>query len=214
MYLPPHFREDALEIQHSLIRAHPLGLLVSAGTGGLVANSVPFVLDATASQKGTLRCHVARANPHWRELQSVDECLVVFQGPEAYVTPSWYQTKQETGAVVPTWNYVTVHAWGKPTVIEDTDWLRTQIEALTRQQERARPEPWHVADAPAPFVAGQIRGIVGIEIPITRIEGKWKLSQNRPQQDRAGVVAGLRRDVAGAHPVADLVAERMAETKP
>jgi transcriptional regulator len=104
MYRPPHFREDALEVQHSLIRAFPLGLLVSAGAGGIVANPVPFVLDAAASAKGTLRCHVARANPQWRDLQTTEECLVVFQGPEAYITPSWYVTKRETGKVVPTWN--------------------------------------------------------------------------------------------------------------
>lgn len=114
MYQPPHFREDRLEVQHALMRAHPLGLLVSAGPSGLMANPVPFVLHAEDSERGTLRCHVSRANPHWRELQSVEECLVVFQGPQEYITPSWYETKHETGKVVPTWNYATVHVWGKP----------------------------------------------------------------------------------------------------
>ena len=210
MYQPPHFREDALEIQHNLVRAHPLGLLVSAGPSGLVANPVPFVIDAAASEKGTLRCHVARANPHWRELAKLDECLVVFQGPQAYITPSWYPTKRETGAVVPTWNYATVHAWGRPAVIEDVDWLRRQVDALTSEQEGRRAEPWSTGDAPLSFIAAQLRGIVGIEIPIARIEGKWKVSQNRPEQDRAGVVAGLRADASPAATVADLVMARGA----
>src|ERR1041384_5865433 len=129
MYLPPHFREDRLEIQHQLIRSFPLGLLISAGRGGLLANPVPFVIVPEASERGTLRCHVSRANAQWRELMAVEECLVVFQGPQAYVTPTWYPTKRDTGKVVPTWNYVMVHAWGRPQVIEDEGWLRQQIEA-------------------------------------------------------------------------------------
>jgi len=205
MYQPPHFREDRLEIQHGLIRTYPLGLLVSAGADGLVADPLPFVLDEQASDKGTLRCHLARANPHWRALQAVAECLVVFKAPDAYISPSWYPTKRETGAVVPTWNYVTVHAWGRPTVIEDEAWLRRQIEALTEQQERGFPEPWHVSDAPPTFIAGQLRGIVGIEIPIARIEGKWKLSQNRPERDRAGVAAALQAHDQSSVAMSDLV---------
>jgi len=207
MYQPPHFREDGREAQHGLIRAHPLGLLVSAGSGGLMANSVPFVLDADASEKGTLRCHVARANPQWRELQSVEECLVIFQGPEDYITPSWYATKRETGKVVPTWNYVMVHAWGRPVVTSDPEWLQRQVAALTDQQEAARSEPWKVDDAPEPYVQSQIRGIVGIEIAITRIEGKWKVSQNRPEVDRAGVREGLLAQ-GGSEAMASLVGDR------
>src|SRR6185369_17677188 len=111
MYLPPHFQEDRIEVQHQLIREHPLGLLISAGPGGLIANPVPFLIVPEASERGTLRCHISRANGQWRELMAVEECLVVFQGPQAYITPSWYQTKQDTGKVVPTWNYATVHAW-------------------------------------------------------------------------------------------------------
>lgn len=173
-----------------------------------MANLVPFIVDAEASERGTLRAHVSRANPQWRELAAVAECLVVFQGPQAYITPSWYETKRETGKVVPTWNYATVHAWGAPRVIEDEAWLRAQIDALTKQQERARREPWHVADAPDDFVAAQVRGIVGIEIPIARIEGKWKVSQNRPEADRAGVVEGLRAQGETSAAMAALVAER------
>jgi transcriptional regulator len=209
MYQPPHFREDRLEVQHALIRMHPLGLLVSAGKGGLMANPVPFLLLPDASEHGTLHCHVSRANPHWRELGAVEECLVVFQGPQQYITPSWYETKRETGKVVPTWNYATVHAWGKPHVIEDTEWLRRNVEGLTRSHEGARPAPWAVDDAPPEYVAAQLRGIVGIEIPIARIEGKWKVSQNRPEADRAGVVAGLRKHGEASAPMASLVAERL-----
>jgi transcriptional regulator len=208
MYLPPHFREDRLDVQHQLIRAHPLGLLISAGPSGLLANPVPFLIVPDASEHGTLRCHVSRANPQWRDLEHVDECLVVFQGPQDYVTPSWYETKRETGKVVPTWNYATVHAWGRPRMIEDETWLRHQIEALTRSREALRPEPWHVEDAPAEYVQAQIKAIIGVEIPIARIEGKWKMSQNRPEPDRNGVIAGYRAQGPSSTAIADLVSER------
>ncbi len=213
MYQPPHFREDRLDVQHALIRAHPLGLLVSAGPGGLMANPVPFLLHADLSERGTLHCHVSRANPHWRELQSVAECLVVFQGPQRYITPSWYETKRVSGKVVPTWNYATVHVWGQPRVTENIEWLRANVDALTRAHEGARAAPWAVEDAPPEFVAAQLRGIVGIEIPIARIEGKWKVSQNRTDADRAGVVAGLGDEERQESAVmAALVAERMKKS--
>src|SRR5262245_22309436 len=166
MYQPPLFREDRIEVQHDLIRAHPLGLLICAGAGGLMANPLPFLIDPQAGERGMLRCHMARANPQWRELEAVEECLVVFQGPQDYVTPSWYATKQETGKVVPTWNYATVHAWGRPQVIADATWLRRQIEDLTLSRESKRPQPWAVDDAPDDFIAAQIKGIIGVEIPI------------------------------------------------
>jgi transcriptional regulator len=205
MYQPPHFREDRIEVQHDLIRCHPLGLVVTAGPGGLMANSIPFLIDAGASAMGTLRGHFARANPQWRELAAVEECLVVFQGPQAYITPSWYATKRETGKVVPTWNFVTVHAWGRPVVVEDADWLRRQIGDLTRSREIDRSPAWSVDDAPESFIAAQMKGIVGVEIGIARIEGKWKVSQNRPEADRVGVVAGLRE---ADEPMARIVADR------
>jgi transcriptional regulator len=208
MYQPPHFREDRLDVQHDLIRSHPLGLLITSGPGGLMANPIPFLIDSGASERGTLLCHMARANPQWRELAAVEECLVVFQGPQDYVTPSWYATKRETGKVVPTWNYAMVHAWGKPAVIDDPDWLRRQIESLTQAREASRPEPWQVDDAPAAFVTAQIKGIIGVEIPIGRIEGKWKVSQNRPEPDRAGVAAGYREQGEAGIPMAELVAGR------
>jgi transcriptional regulator len=211
MYQPPHFREDSLEVQHALIRAHPLGLLVTLGSAGLVANPIPFVLDASASPQGTLKAHLSRANGQWQDFNPDLEALVVFQGPETYITPSWYAAKREHGKVVPTWNYAIVQAYGRMRVIGDPDWLLRQITAMTDVQEAARPEPWNVGDAPAPFVAAQLKGIIGIEIEITRIEGKWKVSQNRSEADRQGVAEGLRfaQDDDSRH-MADLVDARGA----
>jgi transcriptional regulator len=207
MYQPAHFREDRLEVQHAMIRAHSLGLLITAGPGGLQANHVPFLVGAGGSERGMLRAHLARANPQLDELAAVAECLAVFQGPQTYISPSLYPTKHEHGKAVPTWNYITVHAWGRPQVIDDDAWLRRQVDDLTSHKEDARAAPWHVSDAPEPYVAAQLKGIVGIEIPIARIEGKWKVSQNRPAVDQAGIVAGLRGD-GGDAIMAALVAER------
>jgi transcriptional regulator len=191
MYEPLPHRQEDLAAQHALIVRHPLGLLISHGAQGLEANAIPFLIDAGASRLGTLRAHMARANGQWRALQQADEALVVFQGADHYITPSWYETKRETGRVVPTWNYVMVQVHGRPRVIEDAGWLRSQIEALTAKQERPRAAPWAVGDAPPAFVDAQIRAIVGFEMEITHIAGKWKASQNRPAADRAGVIAGL-----------------------
>jgi transcriptional regulator len=192
MYLPEHHHETRIDIQRALIASHPLGLLVTAGTNGLLANPLPFLLDAGASRFGTLRAHMARANPQWRELSETQECLIVFQGAQTYVTPSWYATKRQSGKVVPTWNYIAVHAWGRPKAIHDAEWLKRQICALTAKMERGRAEPWAVTDAPADFIDAQIRGIVGVEIEVQRMEGKWKVSQNRSEADREGVIRGLR----------------------
>ncbi|MGD9512419.1 MAG: FMN-binding negative transcriptional regulator [Geminicoccaceae bacterium] len=182
MYQPAHFREDRLEVQHALIRAHPFGLLVTSGAVGLDVNPVPFLLDAEATPLGLLRAHVARANPVWRELADSPEVLVVFQAVDSYVMPSWYLSKREHGKVVPTWNYAVVQVRGKARAIED---------------------------APAPFIASQVEAIVGIEIAIARIEGKWKASQNRPPADREGVVAGLEDQGDDAsRAMAELVRER------
>jgi transcriptional regulator len=212
MYQPPHHREDRLDVQHALIRAHPFGTLVTLGADGLIANSIPFILEPR-DPLGVLKGHVARANAQWRDFRSDVEALVIFQGPESYITPSWYTTKRETGKVVPTWNYVIVQARGPMRAVEDRGWLADQIAALTDLLEKRRDGPWAVSDAPAPFVEAQIKGIVGIEIPITRIEGKWKVSQNRPEADRRGVAEGLRAagDEAGRE-MADLV-EAGATTK-
>ena len=208
MYQPSHFREDRAEVQHALIREYPLGLLVTAGAGGLMANPVPFLLVTPDCGPAVLRCHLARANPQARELAGVKECMAVFQGPQAYVTPSWYPSKLETGKVVPAWNYAIVQVWGRPTVIEDEAWLRGQADALTVQQEAGRATPWFVADAPEDYIGAQLKGIVGVEILISRIEGKWKVSQNRAGNDRAGVAEGLRNE--GCEAMAGLVTERNA----
>ena len=212
MYQPPHFREDRLEVQHALIEARPLGLLVTSGRTGLLANPIPFVLEPKASPLGTLKAHLSRANAQWRDFDPDQEALVVFQGPEAYITPSWYEAKREHGKVVPTWNYAMVQAYGRLRVMDDPDWLMRQISTLTARQESARPEPWAVSDAPAPFVAAQIKGIVGIEIEIARIEGKWKVSQNRSEADRRGVAEGLRlAEDDASRDMAELVEARGAE---
>ena len=208
MYQPPQFREDRLDVQHDLVRAHPLGFLITTGDGGLTANPIPFLIEAGGTGLGILRAHIAKANPQARDLDGGAECLVVFQGPQDYVTPSWYATKRETGKVVPTWNYATVHAWGPPRLVADDAWLRRQLDDLTILKEGARPAPWAVADAPASFVAAQVKGIIGVEIPISRIEGKWKVSQNRSPADRAGVVAGLQAQNGAADPMAWLVEGR------
>jgi transcriptional regulator len=191
MYQPPHFREDDLATQHALIRAHPLGLLITAGAGGLIANALPFLLDADVSPKGTLRVHMAKANGQWRELQGGAPALVVFQGAECYITPSWYAVKRQTGKVVPTWNYAMVQVRGEAKVFEDAEWLRTQVEALTASHEGKRATPWAVSDAPETYIASQLKGIVGVEIDIAAIDGKWKVSQNRPEADIVEVVSGL-----------------------
>ena len=193
MYLPAVFREERLETLHALIRAHPLATLITAGAGGLTANLAPFTL-VEVGDKGTLRAHVARANDQVGALNAGAETLVVFHGPEAYITPSWYASKKEHGRVVPTWNYVVVQVRGAPRVVEDAEWLRAQLTALTSAQEDRRSEPWKVTDAPEPFIEAQMKAIIGIEIPIRAIEGKWKVSQNRSVADRQGVYEGLRAE--------------------
>ncbi|MBP1843103.1 transcriptional regulator [Rhizobium petrolearium] len=204
MYQPPHFREEDLGTQHALIRAHSLGLLITSGNTGLIANPVPFHLDADASAKGTLRLHLARANGQWKDIRDGAPVLTVFQGADFYVTPSWYQTKRETGKVVPTWNYAIVQARGPARVMEDADWLLAQINAMTNQHEGKRALPWSVGDAPEDFIRAQLKGIVGVEIEIAEIEGKWKVSQNRPVADREGVAAGLD-EMPGQDDMAELV---------
>lgn len=211
MYLPNAFREDDLQTLHAMIRAHPLATLITAGTGGLLANLVPFTL-VDGGENGILRAHIAKANDQVDALSSGAATLVVFQGPEAYITPSWYVSKQEHGRVVPTWNYVVVQVIGTPRVIDDPDWVRAQINQLTTSREEKRPTPWSVTDAPEPFIAGQIKAIIGIEIPISTIVGKWKVSQNRSDADRRGVEQGLRSEGI-SEDMARLVADRGARLK-
>ena len=197
MYLPKHFEESRPEVLHELIRAHPLGLLVTL-SDSLQANPVPFILDADpAGGPGILRAHVARANPLWRDARADVEALVVFQGTQAYVSPGWYPSKAEHGKVVPTWNYVTVQARGPLRAIDDAAWVRAFVSRLTTRHEAVQAKPWAVTDAPPDYIETMSRAIVGIEIPLTALTGKWKTSQNRSAPDRDGVAAGLR---ATGHP--------------
>lgn len=189
MYIPPAFKDD-LESIRKTIRNARLANLVTATTDGPVATPLPLFLDESEGEQGTLYGHVAKANLQWR-LPPLGEALAIFTGPEAYVTPSWYATKQETGKVVPTWNYVAVHAYGPVEFFHEPERLLDAVTRLTSKHEGARAEPWAVSDAPADFIAAQLRGIVGVRIPVTRFEGKRKMSQNRPEADRVGVVAGL-----------------------
>lgn len=192
MYLPAQFDETRPEVLHELMHSHPLGLLITQTASGIEANPVPFLLDPARGPHGTLRGHVARANPVWRDTRADADSLVVFQGPQAYVSPNWYASKAETGKVVPTWNYVMVEARGRLRAIDDAAWLLGFLRDLTRRHEAAQERPWQVDDAPAGYIDGLLRAIVGIEIELVSLRGKWKVSQNRPAADREGVVRGLR----------------------
>lgn len=195
MYQPSHFKqEDAAEL-HALMRAHPLAVLVSQGAEGLTADHVPLEMDASAGPDGTLRGHVARANPLWRHAAN-QPVLAVFRGPQAYVSPSWYPSKAETHKVVPTWNYAVVHAHGSLRVVEEAPWLHQLVSRLTEHHEHARAVPWAVSDAPHDYIEQMLRAIVGIEIPVERLVGKWKVSQNRSESDRQGVAQGLSHEAA------------------
>lgn len=191
MYVPKHNEVLDTALMHDLMRLHPLGAWVTHDDGGLAANHIPFLLDPSRGEFGTLMGHVARANPVWQSFPKSVDTLVIFQGPQAYVTPSWYPAKREHGRVVPTWNYVVVHAHGIPRAIEDQDWLVRHVEQQTSLRETGQEMPWKVTDAPSDFIDAMLRAIVGIEIPLTRLTGKWKVSQNRTAADRQGVVKGL-----------------------
>lgn len=190
MYVPSAFRLDELSALHGAIRAARLANFVTATPEGLLATPLPLFLDPEEGPHGTLYGHLARANPQWR-LPTQGEALALFGGPDAYVSPSWYASKQEHGKVVPTWNYVAVHAYGTAEFFEDAERLRQVVTRLTALHEAGRPEPWAVSDAPESFVRAQLRGIVGLRLPIARLEGKSKMSQNRSAEDRAGVARGL-----------------------
>jgi len=190
MYQPEPFRVDDLSQMHALMRARPLATLVSMGSLGLYATHLPTVLK-DIGVNGLIECHLARANPHWKDLAEGDEALMIFQGPESYITPNWYPSKADNGKVVPTWNYAVIHAYGRPEVREDKDWLRRHVTELTEQQESSEARPWAPTDAPQSYIEVLLRGIVGFRFAVTRLEGKWKMSQNREAQDRDGVVKGL-----------------------
>lgn len=205
MYCPPAFKEDRADVLRQAIRAHPLGTLVTSGLSGLAANVLPFSL-VSEPHGDVLRAHLAKANEQLLDLREGAPALVLFQGPQSYISPSWYPSKQEHGKVVPTWNYVVIEVRGTPTIIEDEAWLLAQIGELTSAHESKRADPWKVADAPREFIQAQLKGIVGLELPISRMEGKWKVSQNQPEQNRSGVVAALRRE--GFNDLADEVTKR------
>jgi len=177
-------------VPHKLIEDQPFASLITVGSSGLFASHIPMVLEQNGAM-GQLRCHISRANPQWRDYTDSVEALAIFSGPQHYITPSWYPEKQETGKVVPTWNYVVVHAYGHLKVIEDGEWLMAHLANLTNIHEAESPVPWKIGDAPADYIAALLKGIVGLEMTVERLEGKWKVSQNRSAEDRSGVVRGL-----------------------
>jgi transcriptional regulator len=193
MYVPAHFAEDRKDVLHAAMRAAGLATLVTLTADGLIASHVPLLLDPEAGPNGTLVGHLARANPQ-ATAAPIGEALVIYTCPDAYITPSWYATKREHGRVVPTWNYVAIHAYGTLEVFDDAGRLHALVSRLTANKETPRAAPWAVTDAPARFIDGQLKGIVGFALPIARLQGKWKMSQNRPPEDRAGVVAGLEAE--------------------
>ena len=210
MYTPRSFAESDLPTLFDYLDSHPLGILVSATSDRLAATHLPLILDRSAGPRGTLFGHLARANPQARALSSgTMDALVIFTGPDAYITPEWYATKRETGRVVPTWNYVAVHAYGTLRFHEGPEFLRDHLERLTHRHEDGRTNPWRVSDAPDDYIAQQLKAIVGLTIQIDRLEGKWKMSQNRADADIAGVIDGLNASgIARDQEVAALVAAR------
>ncbi len=215
MYIPKHFDEPSIDILHELIRAKPLATLVTLTSEGLNANHIPLELSTDVEPFGVLRGHVARANPIWSNLVQGVETLAIFHGPDTYITPGWYPTKAETGKVVPTWNYAVAHAYGALRIVDDAVWLRTNLEKLTRSHERAFPTPWQLSDAPPDFVEKLIGMVIGIEIDITRLYGKWKVSQNQPPQNQAGVIQGLRANGdAASMAIANLVENSSSRKNP
>lgn len=202
MYIPAHFAESRPEVLHELIRRHPLGMLVTHGAAGLDANHIPFELDAASGSLGTLASHVARANPVWQQLRDGDEVMVVFRAADAYISPNWYPSKHEQHRQVPTWNYMVAHAHGRVRIVDDERFVRGIVGRLTKTHEASQALPWKMADSPREFIDKLLQAIVGIEIEITRLEGKSKLSQNKEARDLRGAIEGLaavgRNDVAEA----------------
>ena len=205
MFTPNIFKETDLDILHGLIRSHPLGTWITSKEDVLDVNHIPFVLDITRGKYGVLKAHVNRANPVWRSLPTAKESIVTFQGADSYISPSWYPSKQEHGKVVPTWNYVVLHAHGTPRAMTSEDWLYQHLNELTDQHESERDKSWKVSDAPSDFTERMIQGIVGIEIPISNLQGMWKTSQNKQHSDKEGVINGL-----GSHEMGSYVSKHSA----
>ena len=202
MYTPGYFRVEDTADMHAMMRARPFAILVTQGSEGLTATHLPTILKVEdACPLGRIDCHLARPNPQWKTFTPDVDALMIFQGPEAYIRPGWYPSKAEHGKVVPTWNYAAVHAYGRLQTIEDKDWLLSHVSELSEQQEAPYEVPWSTSDAPANFLDMLSRGIVGLQFTIRRIEGKLKMSQNRPASDREGVVRGLEQRASGADAV-------------
>jgi transcriptional regulator len=214
MYIPRHNQETRLPVLHALLRDHPLATLVTLNQSGLIASHLPMLLEPGADgSSGTLRAHLARANTQWRDLSAEVDALAIFAGPHHYISTAWYPGTYEHGEEVPTWNYAVVHAYGPLRVIEDADWLLAHLNSLTDEHEASFPRPWKVADAPADFIQTMLKGIVGLELPIRRLEGKWKVSQNRTLAEREGVIAGLNElHTPESLAMRDLVAEALLKT--
>jgi len=206
MYVPEQFAEHRLPVLHQAMASVGLANLITTGPKGIIATPLPLMLDPEAGPYGTLIGHLARANPQWHKTDTVVQALAIFMGPDAYISPSYYATKRETGKVVPTWNYVTIHAYGTITFSDDTEELLQIVTRLTASHEAGRAAPWAVSDAPPAFTQSQLKGIVALRMPIERLQGKWKMSQNRNAQDQSGVIEGLHAD--GEQNVAAIVAER------
>ncbi|PCE26446.1 transcriptional regulator [Paraburkholderia acidicola] len=212
MYIPAHFAVPDAEALHRMIREHPLGILIASTPGGLDANHIPFELTPDEGEHGTLRAHVARSNPIWQDVKDGDEVMVVFRGEEAYVSPTWFPSKHEFHKQVPTWNYKVVHLHGKIRIRDDERFVRGMVARLTRTHEASLPKPWKMSDAPADYIDTMLKAIVGIEIEVTRITGKFKLSQNRELRDRLSLGEALkaRGDVAMGQATLDAIGDAKA----
>jgi transcriptional regulator len=207
MYLPTYFKESRTDVLHTLMRSHPLATLVTSCDSGLIANHIPVQTQSEPAPHGMLRGHVARANPLWKEYRADTEALAIFQGPQVYISPSFYPAKRETGEVVPTWDYAVVHAHGTLRFVQDAAWLKAFVMELTNSHEASRQAPWKVDDAPPAYIEKMLSLIVGFEFSIVSLTGKWKLSQNHPAANRQGVVTGLRESAAeNSREIADMVA--------
>jgi transcriptional regulator len=209
LYLPTHFKEERTDVLHALMREHPLATLVAMSETGLVANHLPMRIGSAPEPWGVLRGHVARANPLWKDFRADVEALAIFHGPQTYISPALYPSKQTTGEVVPTWNYAVVHARGALRFIHEADWLRDFVAGLTDEREAGRAQPWKMTDAPAPYIETMLGMIVGFELSISSISGKWKLGQNRTAADRQGLIQGLQQsNDPDAQELAGLLAAR------
>ena len=207
MYIPSHNSETRLPVLHQMISEHPLAAVVTLGAEGLIATHMPLVLEADGSEFGVLKGHVSRANSQWRDRNPAVDALAIFAGPQHYISPNWYAGKLDDGKEVPTWNYVVVHAYGPLRIVEDAEWMLAHLNSLVDTHEAAFPMPWKVGDAPADFISSLLKGIVGFELPIRRLEGKWKVSQNRNAADRTGAIKGLTQiGTPESKVMADLIA--------